>query len=565
VVSSSGGSREKWKTVGSVSLLFIVLWTVSWWLNRSISIYVSDTGLRFIQIRELIANQWQTLAVSYPGRMFDPELLHVPFYFAYSVVGDEIFLDITPFMPWLSSWGYAAFGVAGMMLVPVLGGWLTAVAVYRLAQLTQLPRPHLVMWLAIFASPMFFYSIELWDHTLATAAAAWSVYWLAKGIKQQEQRWLLLAGMAVGLGLGQRPEMYLFAVCLGVGLLLVNGWQWRTFLVLIGGGLVTAVPIWVWQYHMVGHPLGMALATNLLGYGAPPVPTASGADLPWSVKTGRKLFVVEARDPHTFLASILVVIGLILFLLVVRLKRWQRPILWWWAVGMFLLGYILYFVRVFMVDGLNGALAVFPLILVALLFVERTIDKRPFPLVYELVFSVTFIFFAAMIIVWPAYGGLQWGWRYLLPFFPLAVFLAFYNYHTLVETWQGWRGPLLKKIMISVILVSVALQAAAFHMQVNRHQYNETMRDGVAALSVDVIVTNGKYFPSEAASLDDRIFLYVRDSTDMPKLIERFWARGITEFAVVPLDAIPLPVPVQVEKLSIQETRPFVYELSVAE
>jgi 4-amino-4-deoxy-L-arabinose transferase-like glycosyltransferase len=530
----------RWQTAVSFLLLFAVLWGTGWWLYRSLIPYGSDTGLRFIQIRELIANGWQTLAVGYPGRLFDPELNHVPYYFAYSLVGDEIFLEITPFMPWLASWGYATLGVAGMMLVPALGGVLTAVAIYRLAQLSELPHPHLILWLTVFGTPLFFYSIELWDHTLAAAAAAWALYWLVKGVYQAQKRWLLLAGMALGLGLGQRPQMYMFALCLGGGFLLVNGRQWRLLLVVVGGGLVTAVPIWVWQYHMVGHPLGMALATNLLGYGAPPVPTASGADLPWSVKTGRKLFVVEARDPHTFLASILVVIGLILFLLVVRLKRWQRPILWWWAVGMFLLGYILYFVRVFMVDGLNGALAVFPLILVALLFVERTIDKRPFPLVYELVFSVTFIFFAAMIIVWPAYGGLQWGWRYLLPFFPLAVFLAFYNYHTLVETWQGWRGPLLKKIMISVILVSVALQAAAFHMQVNRHQYNETMRDGVAALSVDVIVTNGKYFPSEAASLDDRIFLYVRDSTDMPKLIERFGARGITEFAVVPLDAILL-------------------------
>jgi hypothetical protein len=244
-MTTSGGLREKWPTMGSIFLLFVILWGLSWWLNRSLSIYVSDTGIRFIQIRELVANRWQTLAVSYPGRIFDPELIHVPYYYAHSLVGDEIFMDITPFMPWLSSWGYAAWGVAGMMLVPVLGGVLTAVAIYRLAQLSRLPNPHLIMWLTIFASPMFFYSLEPWDHTLATVAAAWSVYWLAKGIYQQEQRWLLLAGMAVGFGLGTatgdvpfcplcgcrvfaggRARLAKLAGWMGVALSVDRGWGW---------------------------------------------------------------------------------------------------------------------------------------------------------------------------------------------------------------------------------------------------------------------------------------------------------------------------------------------------
>ena len=127
------------KTAVSISLLFLLLWGLSWWLNQSVSIFVGDNGVRFIQIRELIANQWQTLAINYPGRVFDPELLYVPYYVAYSVVGNEIFFDITPFMPWLASWGYAALGVPGMMLVPVLGGVFTAVAIFRLGQLSQLP------------------------------------------------------------------------------------------------------------------------------------------------------------------------------------------------------------------------------------------------------------------------------------------------------------------------------------------------------------------------------------------------------------------------------------------
>jgi hypothetical protein len=550
------------KTAVSFLLLFAILWGTGWWLYRPLVPYGSDTGLRFIQIRELIANGWQTLAVSYPGRLFDPELNHVPYYFAYSLVEKEIFLEITPFMPWLASWGYATLGVAGMMLVPALGGILTAVAIYRLAQLSQLPHPHLILWLTVFGTPLFFYSIELWDHTLAAAAAAWAVYWLVKGVYQAQKRWLLLAGMAVGLGLVQRPEMYMFALCLGGGFLLVNGREWRLLLVVAGGGLVTAVPVWLWQYQMVGHPLGMALATHLLGYGTKPALIASSGDNPWFLQMGRKLFVVEARDPHTFVASLSVAIGLVLFLLSVRVEQWQRRSLWWAAAAILLLGYALFLVKTLTTHGLNGVLATFPLIVAALLFVPREVDKRPLRIVYELVFGITFLFLASMVLIWPAYGGLQWSWRYALPFFPLAVYLAFYNYQALVQLWQDWRGVALQRLMVLLVIMTVLLQGAAFVMQVNRHQASQVVRDGVAALPVEVIITNALYLPTEAASLDDRIFLYVEDEAHLPRLIGRFWEQDVTEFAVVPLQFVPLSVPDEVDGVMVREQRPFVYNLS---
>jgi glycosyltransferase involved in cell wall biosynthesis len=39
-----------------------------------------DTGLRFIRVQELIHQEWTTIAVDYPGRIYDPNLQHAPFY-----------------------------------------------------------------------------------------------------------------------------------------------------------------------------------------------------------------------------------------------------------------------------------------------------------------------------------------------------------------------------------------------------------------------------------------------------------------------------------------------------
>jgi hypothetical protein len=550
------------RTAVSVASLFLLLWALSWWLNRSISIFVGDTGVRFIQIRELVANRWQTLAVNYPGHIFDSDLLYVPYYVAYSVVDNEIFFDITPFVPWLASWGYAALGVPGMMLVPVLGGVLTAVAIYRLAQLSRLPQRHLILWLTIFATPLFFYSLELWDHTWAAATAAWSVYWLAKGLVVGQQRWLVLAGMVAGFGLGQRPEMYMFAICLGVGAIWVTGWQWRPILLVMVGGLITAVPIWLWQYNQVGHPLGMALATNLFHYGQPPGEPAVSFSYPWFLIMSRKLFVVEARDPFTFISSLCIITGLILFILSFRIKRWQHPGVWYGAAAIFLVGYILLIIRIMAPTTTTGVLATLPLIIMTLLFVDRSRPKQPVRLAYELVFAVAFLFFLGMLLLWPSFGGLQWGSRYLLPFFPLAVYLAFYNYHIWLATWSDWRVMALRRLMFAVVVISVLLHAGGFYFQLSRHQQTGAVRDGVAALATEVIVTNAPYLPAESASLADATFLYVRDSQALAVLIPRFWEQGVTEFAVVSLEMIPLAVPAEVGELSVREIRPFVYELS---
>lgn len=563
-MSERGQSYGRRQTAVSLILLFLIVWGAAWWLNQTLSVFVSDTGLRLIQVRELIANDWQTLAVRYPGRTVDPDLIHVPYYYAYSLVNDQIFLNITPFLPWLAAWGYAALGVAGMMLVPALGGVLTAAAIFRLAQLSNLPRPHLVLWLTMFASPLFFYSIELWDHTLATACAAWGVYWLASGIQRARQRDWLLAGMALGLGLGQRPEMYLFALCVGAALLLTVGWQWRRLLLTTVGGVVTAVPLWWWQLQQVGHPLGMALAPNLFNYGAPPVLGVNSGSFPWFIKLSRKLFVIEARDPLTFVAALFVSIGLVLMLLFVRTPKWHQRWLWRTAALLLLGGYALVMVKVAEPYLMNGVLATFPLLAMAALSAAQLPVKQPARQVYRLVFAIAFLFLAGMILIWPAYGGLQWAWRYALPFFPLAVYLAFYNAHALAAAWHDWRRVAVHRFFALLVLTSLALQAGGFYAQILRHQENGAVRDGVAALPADVVISNSAYLPSEAASLAEKTFLIVRDGPALETIIARLWAQDVTRMAVVPLQFVPLPVPERVGNVRVEEIRPFVYELSLA-
>ena len=75
-------------------LLFVLLFPVAWYSLSEPLFFISDTGLRFLQIRELIAHDWRTFTTEYPGRIFDPELQHVPYYYAFRVIDREIYLSI---------------------------------------------------------------------------------------------------------------------------------------------------------------------------------------------------------------------------------------------------------------------------------------------------------------------------------------------------------------------------------------------------------------------------------------------------------------------------------------
>ena len=232
------------------------------WFSRTDGTYSSDTGLRLFQAEQLAQNNFQTIAVPYAGEMFDPDWEYIPYYYAYSKVKGEILLNISPFLPYgtaiLSNW----FGDSARSILPAFGGILTAVAIYLLAKESELRHPLLMMWGTLFATPVLFYSFTFWDHTLGTAFATWGVYFGILGLTRQNLKFGLIAGIILGLGLGQRPEMYAFALAFGAAFILVAWRRWQLIGVVALGGILGVLLIWFLQYRWVGHPFGMAFAPH---------------------------------------------------------------------------------------------------------------------------------------------------------------------------------------------------------------------------------------------------------------------------------------------------------------
>ena len=541
-------------------LLFLILSGLAWW-NQSppLTFYNSDVGLRFWQARELAAQEWQSFAIRYPAPELDPNLEFLPLYCAYSLVDGRLFFNITPFVPLAASYLYTWLGTVGLILPSVLGAVLTAFGVYKLARLAQIRYAVWAFWAAIVATPLFFYSLLLWDHSLAVAFAVWGVYALAWGLMKRRWVGFFLSGIMVGAGMGQRPEMYMFAGALGLAFLLVGWPRWRAWL-LWGGGILTAVlPVWWLQWRWFGHPLGMAMAPHLFNYGRPESYVFLCQSPASSIRLSRFLLYVGSYNFQSLGAALLVIFGFFLLIFIFRLPRLQKPAWLLGATSLILLGYALWGTLLWQ-TALPGLITTFPLLGFSLLYIEKEKDRAETRPVYRLVLMAAFSFLAGMLLLWPAYGGDHWGARYLLPIYPLLIFLAAYAF----EIWSG-EGQLRRAVYAAgalLLAAAVVVQLLGVRQIIVKRQEDVALYAAIDALPVDVVVTNHPFLPTMLISLwADKTFLYVDSEEDIATVIGRLEANDIPRFAFISLQDLPLSVPEQVNGLTIRQITPVLYEL----
>lgn len=543
--------------------LAIVLLTLAWYSLSDLVFFSSDTGLRLRQIEELVNNRWQTFAVSYPLRVVDPELEHVPYYYAYVVVRDEIYLKISALFPLITSFLYALIGRAGLIVLPALGTLFTALATSLLARLAGVSRWRLVLWLTGLGTPMLFYALELWDHSFVTALALWAVYFLANGLKRQEARFTVAGGVFAALAWTQRPEFAVFTAAVGLSLFIFSRARIRAIALFCLGNLIAAVSILLAHYLWYGHPLGTVYAPELFAYGVPDrypfVPDGRVAFTRTDI-IGMFTVGVRSRDPFTFTAIIMSIFALLAIVFALKVPRWRKKPMLLGGLTLSLGAYSLW-LALMSKSSFAGLLPVLPLLPLALAVVRREPGASLADRVYRFIFTATILFITAMVLIFPAAGGAQWGTRYMLPAYPLLILLACYSYeHYAATVPTSLRLPL-RHLFAGLIVLSFVVQAAGIRILFLSHQELYETRDIVERMPTNVILTSDPYFQSYLTSMSTHQFLYVDSEADIRKLAPRLVEEDITRIAIIPREAIPLTVPETVENIQLHEVQPFVYDL----
>ena len=212
-----------------------------------------DNGYKRIQADNIRFTPWLDLAIRYPGQALDPTFQYLPFgpSFHYKWRG-QIHLSQPAAIAILGKPFIMMLGDRGELVVPVFAGLTSLWLLAGLMQALELGPPWGGILLAGLATPMIFYSLNFWEHTLAVALGLAALLLIVTGMKvETSPGWrYLLAGVLAASAAGVRKEMLIFVMLCGgwVALAAFRRRSWRGFALWLSGVTVVLGGLWFFSY-----------------------------------------------------------------------------------------------------------------------------------------------------------------------------------------------------------------------------------------------------------------------------------------------------------------------------
>lgn len=454
--------------------------------------YSGDSGVKLIQAENLISKQYADLSLDYNGRDIDSNSEISPFQLKPNCfIRDGKNYSVFPVLfPFLSSFFYASVGYAGLYILPMFSAFGVLILVYLISRLFLRRAEALVsMYVALFATPMFFYSLTYWEHMPVVFLVLLAIYIFLNGRKS-----VLWSGIILGIAIWFRSEIIII-----IPLLYLSGLyslrRRRDITIVSLASLIPVIVLFSFNKVMYGEWFGHAMRNLkpsvrdnadgiLLEKGANLWRSLVGLNMPQLVPQnkagwGNSLALIKSN-----VALEVVCFASILFLLfyVVFLGRRERkrkgkkgntsekvntsPITLVAAVLCVMIG--LYLVTclfdnspLITVLRSGGIFSFSPFLVIAFLLPvvpSQDLDRRR-KLYWILLSSLSFIVIASLLA--PNDGGIRYGARYLLPVIPLLSIVAFVVFR---ELQKRYFSKIFRVIFVVMIACSLLVQLRGYQV-----------------------------------------------------------------------------------------------------
>lgn len=481
-------------------------------------LYSGDSGVKLAQTHALWASGFSTRALP-----TDPVLDPAGEYMAYGdfkrqVDGEWQGIYSLTFTA-LSAPMLGAFGLTGLVLLPLLGALLVLAGTYALAR-----RVGCEPWWAVgvaavtvFATPVLLYASQFTEHTLATGLVTWALV-LVIPDRASASRHELVAGVLVGFAATVRPECYLAIAAVGIALLVPPWTSWpivfRRGALYAAGALIVVIPYWLVNLRLsdTWDPLvtfqeGAAASWTTLGLflvGATRAPVTG-------IYIAFALCLVTGALPTRWLADVRVQLATtILLAVVVGLSALVANQSW---------------------HGTSGLFHVTPIAVVGLWAGGRSSAGR------RLWIGTVVLLVATLALNRSSdAGGLQLGARLLMPVLPGLLCLACVHVqdHRQERTNRALRGLHLVAIAGLVVLTVMAMGRGL-------PEANEVVRDGhraaqIASSAEERVFVTTVWWQSQVLSpvlLDDKVLLFALDAPELKRVLKQLSSHGVTNVIVV--------------------------------
>lgn len=526
--------RRRW--LWASAALILLAYVGAFALLPQDGFWVCDDGAKFIQVQGLLRSHYHDYAVDWPGQACDPTFRCSPLHAPFGRVADgRLYVAFPPFFALISSFPFRFFGYAGLCVLPLAAGLATLWTVWRLAGRLEAPsgaRPLAVLLVGL-GTPLWFYSLTFWEHTPATALVMGSVLLLVRQRTQPSGLGPATAGVCCGTATWFREDAAVFGVGLVCVILLYHRHRWRDAALFVAAVALTWVPLGLFQWWALGHPLGHHVA--------PHDPFAAG-------------LVAFGRDRWTVLLNLLVKVhetlrlswlisglGLLAWAVNPRVParafRWLVPVLAGLAaVGAVTIGvgYLRARSPVWWMMDSNGFFAASTVLCLAFVRVKsasRTTGSgergAPRGTVEHLLWALATIWTALYVLIAPPHitEGIHWACRYLLPVYPLLGVLAA---GTVARWWQG-AGPahLSRVVVVSALGLAVAAQVYALDLLRCRREFVRELNHVVAQRPEQIVITDVWHVPMDLSPNFHAKVMFVPNSPhDALQLTRDLYAAG---------------------------------------
>lgn len=508
--------------------------------------YSPDEGTKYLQLRSIGWRDGIAYAVPYGGAALDPDYAYYPTHcrhqdlYPIPLPGGGVRFHWPIWFSLITSLPAELFGLRGLYVIPLLSGWLTALLCGRLAAMYDRRLAPLAIVAAGLATPLAFFSLTYWEHTLAALLGIGAVTLIAARSQHAATAWLASTLLVAAVCL--RLELVPFALAIALAWWLARratasggahavrrarGWL-AAYAIAIAGALLAAsafMPFrhaWVLsELHLYAlgtlaklpHLAGALVATliDARGHSAP--------DLPAWLRAGALVAFAAAAAaaflrPARFAAAVAVFATLAALTFSALVALLPAPYM-----------------------SVHGLLPVAPFVILAAWAVPEAIHGGRFDrlfLAYATGLYAVLGFALLFTFTFDAGGayrtGLEWGNRYLLLLYPLGAVLA-------LAGFQSWRRAAGEKLGAIATAIAVGLVLCGLQMEARGlwvlYRSRALVAEWQAALTGEPVVTDVWWLPAAMAPyFADRPMFCVRDRAELAAWMDSAHGRGADAFTV---------------------------------
>ena len=529
-----GAARSAAPTIALVAVAYLLTLAV---IERG-GMWQSDNANKLLQVQAILHSGGQDFSLPWPGKPLDRQFDYNPIPYPFSVVEDgRLYSVFSPVFALVSTVPYVLLGQAGLYVLPLVASLVMLVGLGRLAVRIDGGRRaavrHIAILLAGLCTPIWFYSVVFWEHTIAVCLCVWSICHLVEHADRGARVSLATAAVLAALSVYFRDELYIFCLLIAAAAgYFAADRPLRSGVVTLGMTVLALTPLWLFQWQAIGQPFGFHLGAHLL--------TVDGVFDHLTTRPQLLFNMLLSSTPYPLVSFLLVTPFAAALMLKPRQAGSARPLARVAVASLVsasfsLAGYLLFDSPIrYMVLSANSLFAVAPFIALGLL--RRNEGDPDGAHVRRGIWLLMVGFALLYILAAPAYGsrGIHWGNRYLLLVYPLATALAA---GVVVEAFAAAsrsRGRALAIAAVGLIGLSLGAQPYSLRLLDQKKELSYRFNETIRQRPEQIIVTTVRWVPQALfASFYDKVFLYADSPASLDRLTRALDAKGARRFLLV--------------------------------